>query len=64
MYKSIRVEAVYPDGEVRVRNAFITENSAVKAGGPRQRLFDLAMLTMRRWNEVYPHHPAKLRLSR
>jgi hypothetical protein len=63
----IKVEAVYPDGTVMVRNAFVMENRASHAGDPkwpRGRLYDLAMLTMQRWNETYGiHNNARLRVA-
>lgn len=67
-YKAVKVEAVYPDGKVLVRNAFITENNACRAEDPkwpRHKLVSLATITMQRWNETYGHHSnAKLRVAK
>lgn len=65
-YVPVKIEAVYPDGTVGVRNAFVTENGAVKGEDPkwpREKLIAHATLWMQRWNETYSHHnAAKLRV--
>lgn len=67
MYNPVKVEAVYPDGTVMLRNAFVMQNAACKGGDPewsRDRLIKLANTTLSRWNDGYPHHPAMLRVAR
>lgn len=64
-YAAVTIEAVYPDGEVSIRNAFMNENAACEAGDPawpREKLVNLAFTTASRWNEAYSWHPAKLRV--
>ena len=68
MYTPVKIEAVYPDGSIAVRNAFVMENAACRGEDPkmpRAKLIEIATITMQRWNEAYGNHTkAKLRVAK
>ena len=65
-YKPVILESVYPNGEVRILNAFKDENAAVKGQDPhwpREKLISHAVAMMSRWYETYGYNLPQLRVS-